>query len=78
MEHHYNVYIIASRTHVLYVGVTNCIERRVGNTGMMVPRALQQIIDAIGWSGLNGASTSVMPSGARSKLNAGRGRRRYG
>jgi putative endonuclease len=28
MEHHYYVYIIA-RTHVLYVGVTNCIERRV-------------------------------------------------
>jgi putative endonuclease len=29
MEQHYYVYIVASRTHVLYVGVTNCIERRV-------------------------------------------------
>jgi putative endonuclease len=29
MEHHYYVYIIASRTHVLNVEVTNCIERRV-------------------------------------------------
>jgi putative endonuclease len=29
MEHHYYVYIVASRTHVLYVGITNCVERRV-------------------------------------------------
>jgi putative endonuclease len=27
-EHRYFVYIVASRTHVLYVGVTNSIERR--------------------------------------------------
>ena len=27
-EHHYYVYIVASRTHVLYVGVTNSVERR--------------------------------------------------
>ncbi len=28
-DHHYYVYIVASRTHVLYVGVTNNIRRRV-------------------------------------------------
>jgi putative endonuclease len=28
MEHHYYVYIIASRTNVLYCGVTNSLERR--------------------------------------------------
>jgi putative endonuclease len=27
-EHHYYVYIVASRTHVLYVGVTNNVWRR--------------------------------------------------
>ena len=27
-EHHYYVYIVASRSHVLYCGVTNCIEGR--------------------------------------------------
>ncbi len=28
-EHHYYVYIVASRTRVLYVGMTNSIRRRV-------------------------------------------------
>jgi putative endonuclease len=28
-DHHYFVYIVASRTHVLYCGMTNSIERRV-------------------------------------------------
>jgi putative endonuclease len=27
-DHHYYVYIIASRTHILYTGITNNIERR--------------------------------------------------
>jgi putative endonuclease len=27
-EHHYYVYIVASRSHVLYVGVTNNVQRR--------------------------------------------------
>jgi putative endonuclease len=27
-EHHYYVYIMASRSHVLYVGVTNSVQRR--------------------------------------------------
>ena len=27
-EHQYYVYIVASRTHVLYVGVTNSVQRR--------------------------------------------------
>ena len=29
-DHHYYVYIVASRTRVLYCGVTNNAERRVG------------------------------------------------
>jgi putative endonuclease len=29
-EHHYYVYMVASRTHVLYVGVTNNVQRRAG------------------------------------------------
>jgi putative endonuclease len=28
-KYHYYVYIVASRTHVLYVGVTNNVQRRV-------------------------------------------------
>jgi putative endonuclease len=28
-EHHYYVYIVASRTHVLYCGMTNSIQRRM-------------------------------------------------
>ena len=28
-EHHYYVYIVASRTHVLYCGITNSIQCRV-------------------------------------------------
>jgi putative endonuclease len=28
-EHHYYVYIVASRTHVLYCGITNSLQRRV-------------------------------------------------
>ena len=28
-DHYYFVYIVASRTHVLYCGMTNSIERRV-------------------------------------------------
>jgi putative endonuclease len=28
-EHHYYVYIVASRTHILYIGITDNIERRV-------------------------------------------------
>ena len=28
-EHHYYVYIVASRTHVLYIGITNNLHRRV-------------------------------------------------
>jgi putative endonuclease len=28
-DHHYYVYIVASRTHVLYCGMTNSIRRRV-------------------------------------------------
>ena len=28
-EHHYYVYIVASRTHVLYGGMTNDLERRI-------------------------------------------------
>jgi putative endonuclease len=28
-HHHYYVYIVASRTHVLYCGVTNSLQRRV-------------------------------------------------
>jgi putative endonuclease len=28
-EHHYYVYIVASRTHVLYCGITNNLKRRV-------------------------------------------------
>jgi putative endonuclease len=28
-EHHYYTYIVASRTHVLYIGITNNLERRV-------------------------------------------------
>ena len=27
-DHHYYVYIIASRTHILYIGITNNIQRR--------------------------------------------------
>jgi putative endonuclease len=27
-DHHYYVYIVASRTHILYCGMTNSIERR--------------------------------------------------
>jgi putative endonuclease len=27
-EHHYHVYMMASRSHVLYVGVTNNVQRR--------------------------------------------------
>jgi hypothetical protein len=27
-EHHYYVYMMASRSHVLYVGVTNSVQRR--------------------------------------------------
>jgi putative endonuclease len=29
-DHHYYVYIVASRTRVLYVGVTNSVSRRTG------------------------------------------------
>ncbi len=29
-DHHYYVYIVASRTHVLYCGVTNNLMRRMG------------------------------------------------
>jgi putative endonuclease len=29
-DHHYYVYIVASRTHVLYCGITNSIRRRTG------------------------------------------------
>jgi putative endonuclease len=29
-EHHYYLYIVASRSHVLYVGMTNSIRRRTG------------------------------------------------
>jgi len=28
-EHHYYVYIVASRSHILYIGITNNIQRRV-------------------------------------------------
>jgi putative endonuclease len=28
-EHHYYVYIVASRTHVLYCGMTNSVQRRI-------------------------------------------------
>ncbi|MHB1674964.1 MAG: GIY-YIG nuclease family protein [Acidobacteriaceae bacterium] len=28
-EHHYYTYIVASRTYVLYIGITNNLERRV-------------------------------------------------
>ena len=32
-DRHYYVYIVASRTHVLYIGITNNLERRIGEHG---------------------------------------------
>jgi hypothetical protein len=38
-ERHYYVYIVASRTHILYIGITDNIERRLNSIAMRSYRA---------------------------------------
>src|ERR1700691_3847127 len=66
-DHHYFVYIVASRTHVLCCGMTDSLTRRVEEHRLSAIPGLQRGTNAIASSGTNVISTYSTPSVGRSR-----------
>jgi putative endonuclease len=62
----YYTYIVASRTHALYIGMTNDIERRVTEHKEGNYLVSQHNTDAIDWYGSNDIPHRAQPSLAKS------------
>jgi hypothetical protein len=71
-EHLYYTYIVASRTHVLYIGVTGSIELLYGNTRAGLTRDSQSNSTAIGLSGLNDMARLKLLLLVKSRSSVGR------
>jgi putative endonuclease len=70
-EHHYYVYIVASRTHVLYCGMTNSIQRRIEEHRQGLIPGFAETTSAIDSFGSNAINMSVTLSIGKSKSRGG-------
>ncbi|WP_246153550.1 GIY-YIG nuclease family protein [Terriglobus albidus] len=75
-EHHYYVYILASRSRTLYIGVTNQLVRRIGAHRDGSGSAFTTGITSTGRSTLSTSLISEWQSAARNRSRDGCGQKR--
>jgi predicted GIY-YIG superfamily endonuclease len=65
-ERTYFTYIVASRSHTLYIGMTGNLLKRVFEHKQKSTKAFLQLITATGWPGLNGLALQKVRLSAKS------------